>query len=304
MALKRDTLYPGRFTAADMAHPQGAFKNRSTPTAQDGSYLEAQWANDWDGFFARILNVAGITPNGVADTGTSSQLYDALLVAMPRRLINVRFFTQSGMYTPSEGTKRVRVRIQGAGGAGGGSQVTNGSQFAAGSGGTAGAYGETSLIDISGVSSVNIVVGTGGAGVQGGAGGKGGDSVFGSYITAPGGGGGYVGIANNATTVAASGLSYSDACSGNSVAVSSKGQGGDGPVIVGTTSSSQVKGGGGGSSYFGAGARAGNGADGAVVQSAQAIGSGGSGRAVGVGSTSPLAGGNGAAGIIIVEEYS
>lgn len=78
MALDRSNRYPGRFENPTTASPQGAFKNRTSPTAQDGSYFEADWANDWDGFFARILNVAGVTPNGIIDTGSASQLYDAL----------------------------------------------------------------------------------------------------------------------------------------------------------------------------------------------------------------------------------
>lgn len=78
MALKRNETYPGRFSNPTDDHPQGAFKNRSAPGAQDGSYLEQQWANDWDGFFGRLLTLAGVTPNGEVDTASSSQYYDAL----------------------------------------------------------------------------------------------------------------------------------------------------------------------------------------------------------------------------------
>lgn len=78
MALKRNETYPGRFGNPTSDHPQGAFKNRSAPGAQDGSFCEQQWANDWDGFFGRLLTVAGITPNGNADTALASQYYDAL----------------------------------------------------------------------------------------------------------------------------------------------------------------------------------------------------------------------------------
>ena len=78
MALKRNERYPGRFENPTTAQPQGAFKNRTSPTSQDGSYLEADWVNDWSGFFGRLLTVAGITPNGNADTALASQYYDAL----------------------------------------------------------------------------------------------------------------------------------------------------------------------------------------------------------------------------------
>lgn len=86
MALKRNERYPGRFSNPNAAHPQGAFKNRTSPTSQDGSYLESDWANDWDGFFARVFTVAGVTPNGNVDTGTSSQYYDALVTAIKSTL--------------------------------------------------------------------------------------------------------------------------------------------------------------------------------------------------------------------------
>lgn len=78
MALKRNERYPGRYSNPTTDHPQGAFKNRTAPSAQDGSYLEQDWTNDWDGFFGRLLTVAGITPNGDVDTALSSQYYDAL----------------------------------------------------------------------------------------------------------------------------------------------------------------------------------------------------------------------------------
>lgn len=89
MALQRNERYPGRFSNPNSAHPQGAFKNRTSPTSQDGSYLESDWANDWDGFFARILTIAGVTPNGNVDTGLSSQYFDALILSVKNNLGNV-----------------------------------------------------------------------------------------------------------------------------------------------------------------------------------------------------------------------
>ena len=68
MALQRNNRYPGRFDTPSAGHPQGAFKNRTAPTAQDGSYLEKDWANDWDGFFGSLLNAAGLTANGSVDS--------------------------------------------------------------------------------------------------------------------------------------------------------------------------------------------------------------------------------------------
>lgn len=88
MALKRNERYPGRFGNPNAAHPQGAFKNRTSPTSQDGSYLDSDWGNDWDGFFARLLTVASVTPNGNVDTGTSSQYYDAMIASVKKDVTN------------------------------------------------------------------------------------------------------------------------------------------------------------------------------------------------------------------------
>lgn len=78
MAIDRNSRYPGRFDAPTTARPQGAFKNRSAPNAKDGSYLERDWANDWDGFFGSLLRSAGMTPNGTPDTALSSQYFSAM----------------------------------------------------------------------------------------------------------------------------------------------------------------------------------------------------------------------------------
>jgi len=98
MALQRDTYYPGRYSTGDAAHPQGAFKNRTTPTSQDGSYLEQDWLNDWDGFFASLLDEAGITPDDSIDEVGASQYYDAMKVNFIARsdMSNFRAYQSSG----------------------------------------------------------------------------------------------------------------------------------------------------------------------------------------------------------------
>ncbi|AFC22741.1 putative tail-fiber protein [Vibrio phage vB_VchM-138] len=77
MALRRDVTYSGRFTPATTERPQGGFKNRTSPTSEDGSYLEEQWLNDLDGFFGSLLNATNTTPNGNVDEAGNSQLFDA-----------------------------------------------------------------------------------------------------------------------------------------------------------------------------------------------------------------------------------
>lgn len=78
MAIDRSARYPGRFDSPTTARPQGAFKNRTAPGAKDGSYLERDWANDWDGFFGSLMRSAGLTANGAPDTALASQYFDAL----------------------------------------------------------------------------------------------------------------------------------------------------------------------------------------------------------------------------------
>jgi len=78
MSLKLNERYPGRFNNPSAGYPQGSFKNRTTPTAKDGSYLEQDWANDKEGFFQSLLSDAGVTANGAVDSVGSSQLYDSL----------------------------------------------------------------------------------------------------------------------------------------------------------------------------------------------------------------------------------
>lgn len=78
MSLKLNERYPGRFNNPSAEYPQGSFKNRTTPTAKDGSYIEKDWANDWQGFFSSMLSSAAIVPNGLVDRVGSSQYFSAL----------------------------------------------------------------------------------------------------------------------------------------------------------------------------------------------------------------------------------
>lgn len=79
MALKLNERYPGRFNNPTTQYPQGSFKNRTSPSAKDGSYLEQDWANDKEGFFQSLLAKAGFVADGLIDKVGSSQYYDALL---------------------------------------------------------------------------------------------------------------------------------------------------------------------------------------------------------------------------------
>jgi hypothetical protein len=78
MALKLNERYPSRFNNPSDGYPQGSFKNRTTPTSKDGSYLEQDWANDKEGFFQSLLSAAVVQANGSVDRVGSSQYFDAM----------------------------------------------------------------------------------------------------------------------------------------------------------------------------------------------------------------------------------
>ena len=78
MSLKLNERYPGRFNNPSADYPQGSFKNRTTPSSKDGSYLEQDWANDKEGFFQSILSAAGLEASGVVDKVGASQFFDAI----------------------------------------------------------------------------------------------------------------------------------------------------------------------------------------------------------------------------------
>lgn len=77
MALDRATRYPGRWEAPSADYPMGKFKNYTDENTPDGSYIERDWANDWDGYFGAVMRGAGATPNGQVDTAQASQYFDA-----------------------------------------------------------------------------------------------------------------------------------------------------------------------------------------------------------------------------------
>ena len=78
--------YPGRANSPTDEYPRGSFKNRTSPTTEDGTYLEEDWKNDERGFFEAIVLNAGITPNGNVDTGRASQLYDGLISLIEKKI--------------------------------------------------------------------------------------------------------------------------------------------------------------------------------------------------------------------------
>lgn len=201
------------------------------------------------------------------------------------RLLNTRVFTSSGTYTPTQGTKRIRVTITGGGGGGGGCQAFSNSETFFGAGGGAGGT-VISVITVA-ATSYSVVIGSGGTGGSGATiGNRGGDSKFASLLTAPGGQGA------GKTTVTNTGGGGGGTPSTGDIRISGgdgdDGQAGAFPVC-----------GGGGASYWGGGGRAavGGGSNGL------ARGSGGGGAYDNGYTGTVMRGGRGADGICIIEEF-
>ncbi|EGK4229018.1 phage tail protein, partial [Escherichia coli] len=111
------------------------------------------------------------------------------------RWLNTRVFTSSGTYTPTPGTKRIRVTITGGGGGGGGCKAASNNETFFGAGGGAG--GTIISIMTPTQNSYPVTIGAGGAGgVSATNGTSGGNSVFASLIAPGGAGGGKVGVTN------------------------------------------------------------------------------------------------------------
>ena len=197
-------------------------------------------------------------------------------------LVSMQAFTSSGTWTKPAGVTKIKVYVTGGGGGG---CATNSDDLAAGGG-----AGSTAIkiIDVSSVSSVSVTVGAG----QAARGNNGGNSViygnassFGSYCTAAAGanGGGQWSLGGNGGTASGGDININGG----------DGQGG----MIDVTIYQWVTGGTGGASYWGGGGRGANTYSPSLKRDGQAYGSGGGGGAYNT------AGGTGAGGIVVVEEY-
>ena len=201
------------------------------------------------------------------------------------RWLNTRVFTSSGTYTPTPGTKRIRVTITGGGGGGGGCKAISNNETFFGAGGGAG--GTIISIMTPTQNSYPVTIGAGGAGgVSATYGINGGNSLFASLIAPGGAGGGKSGVTNtnggNGGVPSTGDINIIGGCGGD-------GQSGN----IGVSGE-------GGTSYWGGGGRAG--AGGGV--SGKAYGSGGGGAYDAGYSGASMTGGKGAAGICIIEEFA
>lgn len=219
------------------------------------------------------------------------------------RLVKRTFITTAGVlpggFTPQVGVTKIRVRGQGGGGAGAGTSTGNAS-----GGGASGSYAEA-MWSVSSISApVTVTVGAGGAGNSNASGSAGGTTSFGTYLTAPGGGGGSrasgMPSAGGAGGVPGSVGSVSGSPIPGTAMVARGNAGGIGTTGPGTTGTA---GGNGGAGMFGGGAASVPGA-GVAGTAGFSPGAGGSGATYDGNNANSVAGGAGAAGWIEIEEYA
>lgn len=220
------------------------------------------------------------------------------------RLIGVRVFTASDVYTPTRGTNSVVVEVQAGGGGSGGCVATAAGQWAAGRPGAGGAYGKTRIT--AGFAGVTVTVGAAGAAGAAGdsGGGSGGVSSFGAIVSCTGGAGG--GGSGNAQAGAGFG-----AGANSSVAVGGVTNGADVAIAGGAAavpfalSAALVMRAAGGDSFLGKGGSGGGvGNNNFTGQVGTGYGSGASGPVNSNASLAAQAGAAGRPGIVIVYEYA
>lgn len=271
----------------------GKFVNEDPFTGTPGSLIPAQWGNAVTDEIVNVIEGAGLTP---AEANVTQLLAAIRLINKQGRLIDTKTFTSSGTYTPSPGTRAIRIRLCGGGAGAGGAAATAAGQISFGTGGSSGSYAEGYFTTFP--ASMAVIVGSGGSGVTGANGTSGGSSSVGSLISVNGGSnGGMFGPVNAGSPIAALVAPTGISISGAYMSIPSQ----SASVALALTNTSGFSGGG-ASGPLGAGGSPLN-----------AAGTGNVGRGYGAGgggaisfASQPLAsaGGNGTAGVVFIEEWT
>ncbi len=283
------TAQKDKFGAGKNGFTGGNPQTGELPTALDADFFDSLQEE-----ISRVIEAAGLT----LKKSNNAQLLEAMnTLTGPGRLLNVLLFTASGSYTPSPGTKKIRVTVIGGGGGGGGAQACASGYVAAGSGGGAGGS-VTKTIALSSVDPISFTVGKGGTpgNYTQNQPSDGGTSSFGSILYASGGARG-----NNCPAIPFGNtqlISNGGGGVGSGGDINSIGGSGGQAVILAT---GYTSGGGGNSSLSGGGQPI------ATTNSSTGIdgryGSGASGGFV-VAGDSARNGGRGGDGVIYIEEFA
>lgn len=243
----------------------------------------------------------------VADGATAIEnLADAIDASLGEGYAYVEtvYFTASGSFTKASypWLRAVRLRVLGAGGGGGGIGTTTTTQWAGGAGGGSGAYAESFVLEGALSASETVTIGAAGAGGIGANDGTAGGTTTFFGIDCGGGGGG-----SSFLTTAGAGFAMARPGPRGSVTAGTpdlqiNGSAGSPPV----TPTSRNVGGNGADSQIGAGGPGGNAVTAASGPGliATGYGAGGGGAAVRYGTVASQNGGDGTAGVVILELFA
>jgi hypothetical protein len=271
-------------SVTETADQNAEFTNGNVAQGVPPTILESTIFNTWQREMVNIVESAGIDLNPQDDGQILKAIKQIVGIG---RLLGQKVFTNSGVYIPDPMAKKIRITIVGGGGGAGGCQASASNETYFGAGGGAGAT-IISMFTLTGAVNYPVVIGSGGTGGTAASNGSnGGTSAFSTVLAAPGGeGGGKSGVSN--TNGGRGGVAT------NGDIRIDGGYGGDGQSgLIAVTGQ-------GGSSYFGGGGRAG--AGGGI--SGSAPGTGGGGAYDSGYSGIAMKGGDGAPGIVIIEEFS
>lgn len=266
-------------------NPNGYFTKGDPASGIPATIVDDDWANA-----VQEAICQAITSDGTVLSKTDNT---QLAVKLRGRLLAVHTFYSSGTYTPTAGTTRTYRRVLGGGGGGGGAPAVTGSNVSVGAPGGAGSYSEGWIIGNSGPE--GVTVGAGASGGTGVAGGTGGASISG-VITAPGGSSGTVNGPTGSVPFGTGG-GIGAAPTGGSVLNVAGAAGGLSLALAATTGF----GGPGGQAVFG-GAMGWNGPENNGT-AAISLGCGGGGTC-NANANGALRGGDGFAGVVIIEDYA
>lgn len=229
--------------------------------------------------------------------------WQVLSTAGGQSFLGQQIFTTSDTFEIANfpGAQSVVVHVQGAGGGGGGCSAADVDGASVGAGGAAGQYRRGRIAVASLAASETVTIGAGGSGGADGlsAGSAGGSSSFGTHITAVGGNAGQSDHTSGPGTAIRTGGATPTGGSGGDITING-GAGENGIHGAGFVASQ----GNGGASVFAMGGRASATNDGANGPDAPGPGAGGSGgHDNNTGTRSARSGGDGAAGLVIVEVW-
>lgn len=287
----------------------GKFADEDATAGQVGSLIPAAWGNGITDELINVLTAAGLVPS----EAQVNQLAQAIPLIVPGRLLRTTVYSRvggvqmvsvdgaaptavgAGSFVPLAEARLWKVRVIGAGASGGSCPATGANQASSASGGSGGSEG-VSIFTAGVAGAIAITVGLGGAAPAAGTnnGNPGGSSSFGALLTSPGGTAGRGGDAGippglNPNTVVPA------APSGANLYGCTGAPGGTGFSTAATAAISGA--GGSGMGGYGGGAPA---AGAGVAGSSPGAGGSGASRQQ---SLAAVAGGKGADGIVIVEEY-